>query len=109
MPSPVCSPSLVELSDSDLLGVVLGVHHVVVDRHLLPKVPQAPVGDLDRLPVKHRMEDLTGRDGCVEDLEELFPDIAGHPGIPRRVKPPDLCLPAPALSLFVVVVERVNV
>ena len=39
LPSPVCSPSLVELSDSDLLGVVLGVHHVVVDRHLLPKVP----------------------------------------------------------------------
>ena len=88
---------------------MLGVHHVVVDRHLLPKVPEAPVGDLDRVSVEQGVEDVTGRDGCVEDLEELFPDIAGHPGIPRWVKPPDLCLPAPALSLFVVVVERVNV
>ena len=54
---------------------------------------------------------MTGRDGCVEDLEELCPDIAGHPGIPRRVKPPDLPLPAPVLlaSFFVLVVERVDV
>ena len=61
------------------------------------------------MPVKQRMEDVTEGDGCVEDLEKLGPDIAGHPGIPRRVEPPDLSLPAPALSLFVVVVERVNV
>ena len=61
------------------------------------------------MPVKQRKADVTEGYGCVEDLQELGPDIAGHPGIPRRVKPPDLSLPAPALFLFVVVVERVNI
>ena len=110
LPGPVCSPFLAELPGPDLLGVVLGVHHVVVDRHLLPKVPQAPVGDLDGVPVKQGVEDVTRRDGGVEDLQELGPDIAGHPGIPRRVEPPDLPLPAPAFLLFfVLAVERVDI
>ena len=64
------------------------------------------------MSVEQRMEDMTGRDGCVEDLEEPGPDTAGYPGIPRRIKPPDLPLPAPALSIFAVVavvVERVDI
>ena len=75
------------------------------------KCAKTSVGDLDGVPVKQGMEDVTRRDGSVEDLEELCPDIAGHPGIPRRVKPPDLPLPAPVLlaSFFVLVVERVDV
>ena len=109
LPCPVCSPSLVELPDPDLLGVMLGVNHVVVDRYLLPKVPEAPVGDLDRVSVEQGMEDVTGRDGGVEDLEELGPDTAGYPGIPRRIKPPDLPLPAPGFSFFILVIERVDV
>ena len=45
-------------------------------RHLLPKVPEAPVGDLDRVSVEQGMEDVTWRNSCVEDLEELGPDTA---------------------------------
>ena len=78
-------------------------------RHLLPKVPEAPVGDLDRVSVEQGVEDVTGRDGGVEDLEELGPDTAGYPGIPRRIKPPDLPLPAPGFSFFILVIERVDV
>ena len=76
MPGPVCSPFLLEIPDSDLLRVVLGVHHVVMDRHLLPKVPEAPVGDLDCVSVEQGMEDVAGGNGRVEDLEELCPDTA---------------------------------
>ena len=49
---------------------------------------------------------MVARDASVEDTQELGSDIAGHPGIPRRV---DLSLPAPSFSLLIVVVERVNV
>ena len=98
LPGPVSSPFLVKFSDSDLLCVVLGVHHVVVDRHLLPKVPEGPVGDLDCVSVEQGMEDVTWRNGGVEDLEEPGPDTAGYPGIPRWVKPPDLSLPASGFS-----------
>ena len=52
---------------------------------------------------------MVARDASVEDTQELGSDIAGHPGIPRRVEPPDLSLPAPSFSLLIVVVERVNV
>ena len=109
LPCPVSAPSLVELPSPDLLGVMFGVHHVVVYRHLLPKVPEAPVGDLDRVSVEQGMEDVTGRDGGVEDLEEPGPDTAGHPGIPRRIKPPDLSLPTSGFSFFVFLIERVDV
>ena len=47
---------------------------------------------------------MTGRNGYVEaeDLEELSSDTANHPGIQWWVRPPDLSLQAPALSIFVV-------
>ena len=64
------------------------------------------------MSVEERMEDVASRDASVEDTQELGSDIAGHPGIPRRVKPPDLSLPAPSFFLLlvvVVVVEGVNV
>ena len=61
------------------------------------------------MSVKQRIEDMTSRDGSVEDTEKLGSDIAGDPGIPRRVEPPDLSLPAPSLFLAVIVVELVNV
>ena len=109
LPGPVSSPFLVEIPDSDLLCVVFGVHHVVVDRHLLPKVPEGPVGDLDCVSVKQGMEDVTWRNGGVEDLEEPGPDTAGYPGIPRWVKPPDLSLPTSGFSFFVFLIERVDV
>ena len=76
LPGPVCAPFLLEIPDSDLLRVVLGVHHIVVYGHLLPKVPEAPVGDLDCVSVEQGMEDVAGGNGRVEDLEELGPDTA---------------------------------
>ena len=104
MPGPICAPFLLKVPDSDLLRVVLGVHHVVVDGHLLAKVPEAPVGDLDRVSVEEGMEDVTWRNSCVEDLEEPGPDTAGYPGIPRWIKPPDLPLPASCFSFFVFII-----
>ena len=52
---------------------------------------------------------MVARDASVEDTEEFGSDITGDTGIPRRIEPPDLSLPAPSLLLPVVVVERVNV
>ena len=89
LPCPIREPLLVELSDPDLLLAVLGDHIVVVDRHLLPEVPQTPVRDLDSMSVEQRIEDMTTRDGSIEDAEKFSSDVAGHPGIPRRVEPPD--------------------
>ena len=60
------------------------------------------------MSVEQRIEDMTSRDGSVEDTEKLSSDIAGHSGIPRRVEPPDLSFPAPFLFLSVIVVKRVD-
>ena len=107
LPCPIRAPSLIELPNSDLLLAVLGVHHVVVDRHLLPKIPETPVGDLDSMSVEERIEDMAAGDGFIENPQEFGSDIAGDPGIPRRIEPPDLSFPS--LLLPIVVVKLVNV
>ena len=52
---------------------------------------------------------MAAGDGSVEDAEKFCSDIAGHPGIPRRIKPPDLSFPRSFLFLPVIVIELVNV
>ena len=78
-----------------------------MDRHLFPKIPETSVGDLDSMSVEERIKDMFAGNGFIENPQEFGSNIAGYPGIPRRIEPPDLSFPS--LLFPVVVIELVNV
>ena len=59
------------------------------------------------MSVEERIEDMAAGYGSIENTQEFGSDIASHPGIPRRIEPPDLSFPF--LLLLVIVVELMNV